>query len=324
MKFATAAALAVLVAVSGGEASAQTPGAAAQPASRADRTANVATPTGHDVSVSIGHYTYIEPGALSISIHGAKFGGQYTGTASLNRRRRWFTQGNVRGNAGSVTYDGWCLPWLITPDSSSPNGYALGLGSASACSDSGDADWYVEGRVLIGKDMLAGPWSISPASGIGVRYLSNGTTGVAGFRTDAYLYLPFGVTARTVVLSSHVLSFNAEYDVLLHGWQTTRESRLGSGEIPATPTASAFTIDRFTDLSFPQDGGWALRAGAKYQVTRHWSVEPSYIHWNVSASAVRETTVTFTVNRITANQELGAYEPVNVTNEWSVNLGFHF
>jgi hypothetical protein len=64
----------------------------------------LATPTGHEVNVSIGGYTYKEPGALSISIDGAKIGGEYTGTLSLNRRRRWFTQGDVRGTFGNVTY----------------------------------------------------------------------------------------------------------------------------------------------------------------------------------------------------------------------------
>jgi hypothetical protein len=30
------------------------------------------------------------------------------------------------------------------------------------------------------------------------------------------------------------------------------------------------------------------------------------------------------VNGITAQQQLGAYEPVNSTNEFAVKLGFHF
>jgi opacity protein-like surface antigen len=94
--------------------------------------------------------------------------------------------------------------------------------------------------------------------------------------------------------------------------------------IPATSTAPAFTIDGFTDLSFPQHRGWALRAGAKYQLSPRWSVEPSFIHWDVGASPVRELTATFTVNGIPARQQLGALEPDNVTNEVSVGLGFHF
>jgi hypothetical protein len=136
--------------------------------------------------------------------------------------------------------------------------------------------------------------------------------------------VPFGVTARTKVASRGVLSFNVEYDRLLHGWQTTRDSQLGGGEIPATPIAPAFTIDGFSDISFAQHEGWALRLGAKYQLTRHWSVEPSYVHWSVSASPVNYETATFTVNNITAEEQLGAYEPVNTTNEFRIKFGFHF
>jgi opacity protein-like surface antigen len=99
---------------------------------------------------------------------------------------------------------------------------------------------------------------------------------------------------------------------------------LGGGDVPATPTAPAFTIDGFTDLSFTQHTGWAIRAGAKYQVTTHWSIEPSYIHWSVGASTVSSTTAAFTVNNVTAHQEFGAVEPENTTDELIVSLGFHF
>ncbi len=284
----------------------------------------LATPTGHEVNVSVGSYTYVEPGALRISIHGTKFGGEYTGTVSLDKRQHWFAQGNVRGTIGNVTYTGWCLPWQITPNSASPNGYELGLGDASRCSETGDQDWYLEGRALIGKDLIGQAWALSPYTGVGFRHLSNGTTGTAGFRTDNYLYLPFGATARTEVAPHRVLSFNLEYDRLIHGWQKTRDSALGGGSVPATTTAPAFTIDSFTDISFAQQGGWALRASAKYQVTTHWSVEPYYIHWSVSASPVSNETVAFTVNNVTAHEQLGAYEPWNVTNEFGVKLGLHF
>src|ERR1700754_939423 len=140
--------------------------------------ASVGTRTGHEMSVTVGHYTYIEPGSLRISIHGARLGGEYTGMWRINPRTAWFAGANVRGNAGSARYDGWCLPWLIRPSSTSVNGYALGLGSASACSETGDADGYVEARGLVGRDLLFKTWGLSPATGVGLRYLSNGTTGI--------------------------------------------------------------------------------------------------------------------------------------------------
>src|SRR5579862_3209046 len=77
----------------------------------------LATRPGHEVNLSVGNYTYVEPGAQNISIDGTKFGGEYTGTVSLGQRRHWFAQANVRGTVGNVTYSGWCSPWLITPNS---------------------------------------------------------------------------------------------------------------------------------------------------------------------------------------------------------------
>jgi hypothetical protein len=284
----------------------------------------LATPTGHEVDFSLGTYTYSEPGDQSISIHGIKFGGDYTGTLSLNSQRLWFLQADVRGTIGNVTYDGWCSPWLITPDGTSPNGYALDIGDASPCSESGDRDWYVETRGLIGKDVIGRSWGLSPFTGLGLRHLSNGTSGVNGYRTDNYLYLPFGATVRTRVTPQNALSFSLEYDHLLHGWQTTRDSQLGGGFVPATTTAPAFTLDSFSDVSFDQHSGWALRAAAKYQFTGHWSVEPYYVHWSVSASPANDETATFTVNGVTAREQLGFYEPDNVTNEFAVKLGFRF
>jgi len=276
------------------------------------------------VNVSFGGYRYTEPGDQSISIHGSKIGGGYTGTGSLSRRRHVFAEADVRGTFGNTTYDGWCSPYLIIPDSNSPNGYALDIGDASPCSENGDKDWYVEGRGLFGKDFIGRTWALTPETGLGFRHLSNGISGVAGYRTDDYLYLPHGVTARTLVASHKTLSLHLEYDRLLHGWQTTRDSQLGGGLVPPTPTAPAFTIDGFSDISFDQHSGWALRAGAKYQMTTHWSVQPQYIHWNVSASTVNSETATFTVNSITAREQLGAYEPLNRTNEFVVKLGFRF
>lgn len=177
---------------------------------------------------------------------------------------------------------------------------------------------------MVGKDFIGEEWGWSPSTGVGLRHLSNGTTGVSGYRTDEYLYVPLGLTARTEVAPHHVLSLNIEFDRLLHGWQNTRDSALGGGLIPATTTAPAFTIDALTDISFSQQSGWALRASATYQVAGRLSVSPYFLHWTVSASADNTETVSFTVNNITAREQLGAYEPFNVTNEFGVKLGVHF
>jgi len=283
-----------------------------------------ATPTGHEVSAGIASYTYREPGGQAISIHGAKFLGEYTGTMSIDKRHRWFAQADVQGTVGNAAYNGWCSPFLITPDSTSPNGYALDVGDPSPCDESGDKDWYVEARALVGKDLLAQTWGWSPYSGVGVRHLSNGTTGVPGYRTDDYLYLPLGMTARSNAGSRGAIGVNLEFDLLLHGWQQTRDSDLGGGDVPATPTAPAFTIDGFSNVSFSQSRGWAARASAKIPVTARLSLEPYYVHWTVNGSPVNYEAATFTVNGVTARERLGAYEPFNTTNEFGVRFGLHF
>jgi len=282
------------------------------------------TPAGHELHFSFGNYTYREPGSLPISISGPKLGLGYTGTFVFGQHHSWFTQADVHGIVGSVRYQGWCSPWIIIPDSSSPNGYALDEGDASSCSESGDQDWYVEGRGLVGKDFAGRSWAISPFGGLGLRHLSNGTTGLAGFRTDEYLYVPLGATLRTPVAPGRVLRLTLEYDRLVHGWQNTRDAALGGGDAPATATTPPFSIDGFSDVSFSQSGGWAVRASAAFQFASHWLLEPYYVRWNVNASTPSNETVTFTVNGITAQEQLGFYEPTNNTSELGIGLAVRF
>ena len=104
--------------------------------------------------------------------------------------------------------------------------------------------------------------------------------------------------------------------------QFTRQGLCPCGT--ALATAPAFTIDSFTDIAFSQTRGWALRAGAALPITRRWSLQPYYVRWDVQSSAVESETVAFTVNHVTAREQLGAYEPHNITNEIGVRLGLHF
>ena len=140
------------------------------------------TPAGQDVSAVVSGYTYVEPGDTSISIKAPKFGGEYTGTAPLSAQRHWFLQANALGTIGTATYTGWCSPYLIRPNNTSPNGWELGIGDPSPCSENGDKDWYLEGRALVGKDFIGTRWTTSPYSGVGLRHLSNGTSGVNGYQ----------------------------------------------------------------------------------------------------------------------------------------------
>jgi hypothetical protein len=281
----------------------------------------LATRLGHELNVSVQHYNYTEPlgEQTDVKMTAPKVGAEYTGTFALSRKRLWFAQLNVRGTGFITNYNGSCRPWQITPSSTSPNGYRLTLGSTSPCSESGDADWYVEGRALAGKDLVGKTVALSPFVGVGVRHLSNGTTGTFNFRTDEYLYVPVGMAIR-----GRALTFTVEYDQLLRGWQKTRESLLQGGTVPATSTTPAFSIGDFADLSFEQHHGSAFRASASYRINRAWSIEPYYTRWRVGDSPLNDGSVAYTVNGITARQTLTYYEPLNFTNEFGVKVGLHF
>src|SRR5215510_11348418 len=123
------AAAVVIVLISSPAFAQSTRSASTRPAQTrtADADVSLATPLGHEVHVSFGGYKYTEPGDLSISIHGPKFGGGYTGTWSLNRNQHWFATADAHALVGSTTYDGFCYPFLLTPDSTSPNGYLLDI-----------------------------------------------------------------------------------------------------------------------------------------------------------------------------------------------------
>ena len=283
-----------------------------------------ATPPGHELTFSLGGYNYVEPGDTRISIHGIKFGGDYLGTFVLNERRHWFAQAGLRGNIGMTDYDGFCAPCFITPDRFSPNGYFLNLGEYSPCEDDGNQDWYVEGRGIIGKDFVRHEWTFSPHTGLGLRHLSNALDDIKGFRTENYLYLPVGVTARTAVGAEGALSFNFEYDHLLRGRQKTINSALSGGVVPATAIAPAFTIDGFEDVAFEQHKGFGVRGSAKFEFNRHWSLQPYWIYWGVDDSTISPASVTFTVRGVTAVEQFSALEPNNWTNEFGIKFGVRF
>ena len=102
-----------LMALMASQAFAQTPDSMAAPTRSSTAVeGGLATLTGHEVSAGVSSYTYREPGDQAISIHGPKFTTGYTGTLSLNKRRHWFAQADVRSTLGNVAYDGWCSPFV--------------------------------------------------------------------------------------------------------------------------------------------------------------------------------------------------------------------
>lgn len=176
---------------------------------------------------------------------------------------------------------------------------------------SGVSDWYVEGRALIGKDLVKHGWVLSPYVGVGFRHLSN----LKGQRQQDYLYLPFGISVQTSALLKRKIEFKLEADILLQGWQQTRFSQLP----PSGTLLSA------TDVKFNQRLGGALRTSAKVHLDRRWSLEPYFIHWVIDRSSVDTSIIQFT-NTAGQPAQLSAalVEPFNFTNEFGVKLGLRF
>jgi hypothetical protein len=61
----------------------------------------LATPTGHKINATAGSYTYSEPGAQSISIHGVKFGADLVvrRRAAETGDRDWYLEFRASGHA---------------------------------------------------------------------------------------------------------------------------------------------------------------------------------------------------------------------------------
>ncbi len=294
------------------------------------------TRPGNEISLSLGQYTYFElrgTGDRIMDLTGPKVGIEYTRNLSLSENHNWFATINVRGSLGKVRYTTPQTFYIDTvPDTSSPSGYVLVSKPGPPFSEGGIDDWYVEGRALVGKDFVGRKVAFSPYAGIGFRHLSNGkgpysSLNGSGARTDDYLYLPLGVTLRTNSLLGRWFrsaEFNIEGDVLIHGWQTTRQSRIPPFSAPATATAPAFAFLGTNDLNFRQRLGYGLRASAKLHLTRHFSLEPYFNHWGIARSVPDVATFRYTVNGQPEQYSVVYTEPRNHTNEFGLKVGFHF
>lgn len=170
-------------------------------------------------------------------------------------------------------------------------------------SSSGEPDWYIEGRVLIGNDWQLKTSTLSSYVGLGYRFLMNDgrgitSTGAAGYRRQStYIYLPAGFTYRTALRSGNEILGTIEYDHLLSGNQFTRLSDTGLG---------------YSNLDSKQTDGYGVKLRLSY-VTPRWSLGPYLHYWNIADSAI---------NPVYRNGVLHGYglEPQNKT----VEVGLEF
>ena len=205
------------------------------------------TETDNVIGLSLSSYRYREPGVMSSQ--GGKIGLDLRATKVMQNDQ--IVRGDLRYAFGAVDYNG-------------------------SGSSSGHQDWYVEVRVLVGKDWLVNDAAFSPYTGLGYRYLYNDargltSTGAAGYRRESnYLYWPIGVIHRNALNDDARLVATLEYDHLLTGKQISRLSDAGLGH---------------DDVSNRQDKGYGLKLSVAYE-KGNWALGPYAHYWSIGQSDI--------------------------------------
>lgn len=246
---------------------------------RAEST-TLATQAGNDIGLSFSSYQYQEPGLMSLK--GVKMGLDLRTTKAL--RNDHFMRGELRYAFGSVDYN-----------------------SNSTGSASGEQDWYIEARGLVGKDWAINDAALSAYTGVGYRYLFNDGRGITstgnwGYRRESsYFYLPIGIVHRSSLNDQARLVGTLEYDHLLAGKQISRLSDGGQGH---------------SDITNNQTSGHGLKLSVMYERNK-WAIGPYAHFWNIG----RSETAFLYQNGILVGM---GWEPKNDTVEFGLKASQQF
>ena len=234
------------------------------------------TQTGNNIALSFSSYEYQEPGLVSLK--GNKIGLDMLATQVL--QNGLFIRGDLRYAFGAVDYN------------------SNGTGSAS-----GEPDWYIETRALVGKDWWVQGMVLSPYTGLGYRFLFNDSrgvtsTGASGYRRESnYVYLPVGISDRLRLTEQSSLESKLEYDYLLSGRQISRLADTGLG---------------FSNVTNNQSTGYGLKLSVMYQ-KNNWAIG-NYLHyWNIGRS---DSTILYRDGTVYGT----AWEPKNNTVEFGFKV----
>ena len=238
------------------------------------------TQTGNNISISLSSYQYHEPGL--VSLNGSKIG------LNMQATQAWqsglFFRGDLRYAFGTVDYN------------------SNGTGSAS-----GEPDWYIEARSLIGKDWWIQGTVLTPYTGLGYRFLFNDgrgvtSTGASGYRRASnYVYFPLGISDRVRLTEQSSLESKLEYDYLLSGRQISRLEDTGLG---------------FSNVTNNQHSGYGLKLSVLYQ-RNNWAIG-NYVHyWSIGKS---DSTILYRNGTLYGT----AWEPENNTVEFGFKISQKF
>ena len=210
-------------------------------------TSNLATQTGKDIGLTLAYYQYEEPRLMSLK--GAKIGLDFSATKAWQNEQ--FIRAELRSAYGRLNYNSY------------------GTGSVS-----GEPDWYIEARGMMGKDWSYNNDVIAAYIGLGYRYLFNDgrgatSSGALGYRRkSSYVYLPIGIIYRSNYDARAKLVTTLEYDHFLIGRQISKLSDIGLG---------------LGDVRNSQRSGYGLKLSIQYEKDR-LSFGPYLNSWNIDRS----------------------------------------
>ena len=198
--------------------------------------------------------------------------------------------------------------------------YALGdLDYRGSCTSDDNWNDMWEVRGLVGMDYYnGGNISLSPYTGLGFRDLYDDNRGrttinAGGYRRENQIYyLPIGVMPRMKLEEGSRITSLLEYDILLHGSQTSYLSDAGFGD---------------PNIENQQHSGFGIRANIMYE-TPWWSVGPFLNYWDIDKSKDKTfldtSSSTCTALGGSAPCVLTGNEPKNHTYEMGVQFKIHF
>jgi hypothetical protein len=235
---------------------------------------NLCTHSGQSTSIGLSDYTYEERELMTLQARKKSI--TYSKIHSFNEdikcvQNGWFLGGQLHLTNGKADYHSPISGTL----NQTPN-------------------WYIESKILIGKDHVKYTYVLSPHIGLGLRYLHNDLRTNdfrQGYRRDNLIsYIPIGLTHKSEILNQYILSTTFEYSHFLKGNQKSSLS-------DQNPTAK--------NVSLSQSKGHGFKFEAMLRKD-NWAFGPSVNYWKVNQS-----------NTII---ESGIYEPKNSTTEIGLKL----
>ncbi len=230
------------------------------------------------ISIGLSNYDYHEP-SLDVGISGLRGGIGYYGTKPL--------ADNFFGLL-SVDYRFGSVEWTASDSSGGAGGQANGI-----------PDYYVDGKIAVGRDLPFDSFVLSPYIGLGYWRLFNGfSSASSGYdRIQEYFYLPVGLIHRFGLGSDGMLETTVEGNFLLAGYHKAEFSDFDSN---------------WEDANFKQDSGYGIKASMIYR-KGSWGIGPYLNYWNIADSDADYI-------KCYEGSICGTFEPANSTTEYGIEV----